>query len=437
MPVPVQMPPILREIAGVPIPEIVRQFGTPVFVYDEARILSQLHDLEAFDVVRYAQKACSNLAILQILHKAGAKVDAVSAMEIRRAIAAGFKPRPETEEEIPEIVYTADIFDREALDLCVEYGIHVNCGSIDMIHQLGKALNAREDTEYPIEITIRINPGFGHGHSQKTNTGGPLSKHGIWYQDIPTALAVAGKYGIAITGLHIHIGSGTDFEHLAQCCSKMKDFAMVVGSSVHTISTGGGLPTVYKEGDEYVDIQKYFELWDRTRCEIEQMNQSPVTLEIEPGRYLVAESGYLLAEVRAVKTQGGTDLFYLLDAGFNNLARPMLYGSYHPMSLCPMSGEPNEERPIVPAVVCGPLCESGDVFTQEEGGYVVTRPMPRAWTGDILVMGCAGAYGFVMGSNYNSKLYAPEVLIRDKQMICVRKRQTFEQLIENEILLDG
>ncbi|MGN1273902.1 MAG: diaminopimelate decarboxylase family protein, partial [Thermoguttaceae bacterium] len=201
MPVPVQMPPILREIAGVPIPEIVRQFGTPVFVYDEARILSQLHDLEAFDVVRYAQKACSNLAILQILHKAGAKVDAVSAMEIRRAIAAGFKPRPETEEEIPEIVYTADIFDREALDLCVEYGIHVNCGSIDMIHQLGKALNAREDTEYPIEITIRINPGFGHGHSQKTNTGGPLSKHGIWYQDIPTALAVAGKYGIAITGL--------------------------------------------------------------------------------------------------------------------------------------------------------------------------------------------------------------------------------------------
>ena len=437
MPVPVQMPPILREIAGVPIPEIVKQFGTPVFVYDEARILSQFHDLEAFDVIRYAQKACSNLAILQILRKAGAKVDAVSAMEIRRAIAAGFKPHPETEEEIPEIVYTADIFDREALDLCVEYGVHVNCGSIDMIHQLGKALNAREDTEYPVEITIRINPGFGHGHSQKTNTGGPLSKHGIWYQDIPTALAVAGKYGIAITGLHIHIGSGTDFEHLAQCCAKMKDFAMVVGSSVHTISTGGGLPTVYKDGDEYVDIQKYFELWDRTRCEIEQMNQSPVTLEIEPGRYLVAESGYLLAEVRAVKTQGGTDLFYILDAGFNNLARPMLYGSFHPMSLCPMSGEPNEERPIVPAVVCGPLCESGDVFTQEEGGYVVTRPMPRAWTGDILVMGCAGAYGFVMGSNYNSKLYAPEVLIRDKKLICIRKRQTFEQLIENEILLDG
>lgn len=436
MPVPVKMPPIMTEIAGVKIADLVRDFGTPVFVYDEARIVSQLKDLEQFDVVRYAQKACSNLTILQTLRREGAKVDAVSAMEIRRALAAGFKAHPDTEEEIPEIVYTADIFDRDALELCVEHGIHVNCGSIDMIHQLGKALNARPETEYPIEITIRINPGFGHGHSQKTNTGGPLSKHGIWYQDIPTAMSVGARYGIAITGLHIHIGSGTDFEHLSQCCSAMKDFAMSVGSSVHTISTGGGLPTVYKDGDEYVDIQKYYELWDKTRCEIEQMNQTPITLEIEPGRYLVAESGYLLSEVRAVKTQGGTDLFYLLDAGFNTLARPMLYGSWHPMSLCPADGDTTEERPTVNAVVCGPLCESGDVFTQEEGGYVVTRPMPRAWTGDILVMGCAGAYGFVMGSNYNSKLYAAEVLIRDGKPYCIRKRQTFEQLIENEIMLE-
>ncbi|MDO4628807.1 MAG: diaminopimelate decarboxylase [Planctomycetia bacterium] len=436
MPVPVKMPPIMTEIAGVKITDLVRDFGTPVFVYDEARIVSQLKDLEKFDVVRYAQKACSNLAILQTLRREGAKVDAVSAMEIRRALAAGFKAHPDTEEEIPEIVYTADIFDRDALELCVEHGIHVNCGSIDMIHQLGKALNARPETEYPVEITIRINPGFGHGHSQKTNTGGKLSKHGIWYQDIPTAMSVGARYGIAITGLHIHIGSGTDFEHLSQCCSAMKDFAMSVGSSVHTISTGGGLPTVYKDGDEYVDIQKYYELWDKTRCEIEQMNQTPITLEIEPGRYLVAESGYLLSEVRAVKTQGGTDLFYLLDAGFNTLARPMLYGSWHPMSLCPADGDTTEERPTVNAVVCGPLCESGDVFTQEEGGYVVTRPMPRAWTGDILVMGCAGAYGFVMGSNYNSKLYAAEVLIRDGKPYCIRKRQTFEQLIENEIMLE-
>ena len=436
MPEPVKMTPIMKEIAGVKIADLVGEFGTPLYVYDEARILSQLKELERFDVVRYAQKACSNLAILQILHRAGAKVDAVSAMEILRALKAGFKPHPETEDEIPEIVYTADIFDRDALELCVKYGIHVNCGSIDMIHQLGKAMNACPDTEYPVEITLRINPGFGHGHSQKTNTGGPLSKHGIWYQDIPTALAVAGRYGLMITGLHIYIGSGTDFEHLAQCCSAMKDFAMTVGSSVHTISTGGGLPTVYRESDEYVDIEKYYALWDKTRCEIVQMNQTPITLEIEPGRYLAAESGFMLSEVRAVKTQGGTDLFYLLDAGFNTLARPMLYGSYHPMAICPLNGDPEEERPMVNAVVCGPLCESGDVFTQEEGGFVVTREMPRAWTGDVLVMGGAGAYGFVMGSNYNSKLYAAEVLIRGGKPVCIRKRQTFEQLVENEIMLE-
>lgn len=436
MPNPVKTSPLTTEIAGVKIMDVAKEYGTPVFVYDESRILSQLKDLESFDVVRYAQKACSNLAILQILRRAGAKVDAVSAMELRRALAVGFKARPETSDEIPEIVYTADIFDRDALALCVEHGIHVNCGSIDMIHQLGQALNARPETEYPVEITIRLNPGFGHGHSQKTNTGGPLSKHGIWYQDIPTAMAVAGKYGLEITGLHIHIGSGTDFEHLAQCCSAMKDFAMSVGSSVHTISAGGGLPTVYRDGDEYVDLKKYYELWDATRCEIERMNQTPITLEIEPGRYLTAESGFMLSEIRAVKTQGGTNLFYLLDAGFNNLARPMLYGSYHPMSICPASGDASEDRPMVDAVVCGPLCESGDVFTQAEGGFVETRKMPRAWNGDVLVMACAGAYGFVMGSNYNSKPYAPEVLIRDGKTICIRKRQTFEQLVENEILLE-
>ena len=133
----------------------------------------------------------------------------------------------------------------------------------------------------------------------------------------------------------------------------MKDFALTVGSSVHTISTGGGLPTVYKEGDEYVDIQKYYESWDAARCEIERMNQTPVTLEIEPGRYLVAESGYLLAEIRTVKTQGGTDFFYILDAGFKQSSRPMLYGSYHPMALCPMGETPTEnaEIPMVDTVI--------------------------------------------------------------------------------------
>ena len=140
-------------------------------------IRRRIADLAAFDVVRYAQKACSNLAILDLVRREGALVDAVSAGEIRRALAAGYAP----DGDPPPIVYTADIFDAESLDLCVEHNIHVNCGSPDMIDQLGSRAPGRN-------ITLRINPGFGHGHSQKTNTGGKQAKHGIWHAQIAECL---------------------------------------------------------------------------------------------------------------------------------------------------------------------------------------------------------------------------------------------------------
>jgi diaminopimelate decarboxylase len=153
-------------------------------------------------------------------------------------------------------------------------------------------------------------------------------------------------------------------------------------------------------------------------------------LEIEPGRYIVAEAGYLVSEIRAVKRQGSM-LFYLVDAGFNNLARPILYGAYHPISLCPADGD--LDRPEIEAIVGGPLCESGDIFTQQEGGFVVPRRLPQAKVGDWLILERAGAYGFVMGSNYNSKPLAAEVLLQDGQARLVRRRQTFEDLIREEI----
>ena len=151
-----------------------------------------------------------------------------------------------------------------------------------------------------------------------------------------------------------------------------------------------------------------------------------VSLEIEPGRYLSAECGYLLAEIRAVKQMGG-NTFYLVDAGFNNLARPILYGSYHPMAIAPRNGA--VDVPTADVIVGGPLCESGDIFTQEEGGFVCTRELPKAQVGDLLVIGCAGAYGAVMGSNYNSKPLAAEVLVKDGEAHLVRRRQTFEEML--------
>lgn len=409
--------PYRTEIAGLPVAELARRFGTPAYIYDAAQIAERIEDLRAFDVIRFAQKACSNIAILDFCRQRGVLVDAVSYGEMRRAMAAGYDPKGEP----PPVVFTADIFDREALDFVVEQGIHVNCGSPDMIAQLGSRAPGRE-------ITLRINPGFGHGHSQKTNTGGEQSKHGIWREQLADCLYQADHHGLGVTGLHMHIGSGTDLEHLAQVVGAMEEAAFEVGRNLRTVSVGGGLPIPYREQDEYVDLSAYFDLWNAARGRLAKALGHEIQLEIEPGRYLVAESGYLLTEIRAIK-QTGKNTFYLVDAGFNNLARPILYGAYHPISIAAADGG---QRPLRDVVVGGPLCESGDIFTQEEGGFVTTRALPAAEIGDLLVIERAGAYGFVMSSNYNSKPFAPEVLIADGQAHLVRQRQTFEDLIRGE-----
>ena len=413
-------PPLRTEISGVRIAELAERFGTPAYIYDAATIRRRAAELRQFDVIRFAQKALSNLAILDLCRREGVLVDAVSAGELRRALTAGYSPVGDP----PPIVYTADIFDRETLELVIELGVHVNCGSPDMIDQLGQHVSGRE-------ITLRINPGFGHGHSQKTNTGGAQSKHGIWHTDVQDCLQRAQRYGFVVSGLHMHIGSGTDLEHLAQVCGALETTAAQIGPSLTSISAGGGLPTPYRPTDQPVDLAAYFRLWDAVRKRLGAKAGHPIRLEIEPGRYLSAECGYLVTEIRAIKRMG-ENTFYLVDAGFNNLARPILYGAHHPMSIVPADGA--QERPLADVVVGGPLCESGDIFTQTEGGFVCTRPLPQAKVGELLVIECAGAYGFVMGSNYNSKPLAAEVLIDAGRPHLVRERQTFEDLIRGEVI---
>ena len=416
-----QFEPLRSEIAGVGIEPLAHEFGTPTYVYDAAKIIERIDDLRAFDVVRYAQKACSNLAILDLVRRRGALVDAVSAGEIRRAMAAGY---PATGDP-PPIVYTADIFDRESLDLVLGHGLHVNCGSPDMIDQLGRVAPGRE-------ITLRLNPGFGHGHSQKTNTGGEQSKHGIWHAQLDECLRAADGHALAVSGLHMHIGSGTDLEHLAQVCGALEKAAREVGPALKSISVGGGLPIPYRADESYVDLEAYFKLCDAMRKRLEDEFGHKLRLETEPGRYLAAESGFLVTQIRAIKRMGA-NTFYLVDAGFNNLARPILYGSYHPISIVPC-GAGGPTRPLHEVIVGGPLCESGDIFTQEEGGFVRTRMLPVAEVGEYLVIECAGAYGFVMGSNYNSQPLAAEVLIESGQAQLIRRRQTFEDLMAGETI---
>jgi diaminopimelate decarboxylase len=412
-------PAVRTRVAGVPITDLVSQFGTPTYVYDVEKIRERIEDLRSFDVIRYAQKACSNLAVLDWIRRHDVLVDAVSAGEIRRALAVGYLPSGDP----PGIMYTADIFDRQSLELVIDLGIEVNAGSPDMIDQLGHRAPGRN-------LMLRINPGFGHGHSQKTNTGGEQSKHGIWHEQLEDCLLRADRHGLGVYGAHMHIGSGTDLAHLAQVCTAMESCVARIGRSVTTISAGGGLPVVYHSDQEFVDLGRYFQLWDEARNRIAEKLGHDVRLEIEPGRYLVAESGYLIAEIRAVKTTG-SNTFYLLDAGFNNLARPILYGAYHPMSIAYASGR-MEAMGFDEVVVGGPLCESGDIFTQQEGGYVCHRRLPIAQVGDFVILECAGAYGFVMASNYNSKPLAAEVVIHQGTAHLARPRQTLDQLIEGE-----
>ncbi len=397
------------------------QFGTPLWVYDAATIRQRIAQVSNFETIRFAQKACSNIHILKLMREQGVKVDAVSRGEILRALAAGYVAGGEPS----EIVFTADLFDAATLDCVVEHGVPVNAGSIDMLHQLG----ARSPGH---AVWLRINPGFGHGHSNKTNTGGEHSKHGIWHTDLPAALAAIKQHGLKLVGLHMHIGSGVDYSHLQEVCGAMVNLvrtAHAAGHDLHAISAGGGLSIPYRSGDPVVDTQHYHGLWDAARQQAEAIVGHKLGLEIEPGRFLVAESGVLLGQVRATKN-AGSNHFVLVDTGFNELMRPSMYGSYHAMSVLRRDGSTAAEQPTV---VAGPLCESGDVFTQGDGGVVLPRDLPAAQVGDLLVIHDTGAYGASMSSNYNTRPLIAEVLVDGGQARLIRRRQTVDELLALEL----
>ena len=435
---------ICTSFAGAEIAEVVASYGTPTFMYDAARISANVESLACFDVIRYAQKANSTLAVLDVVRRAGALVDATSAGECLRALAAGYPPHAVHASDPPPIVYTCDVFDRAALDLVIEHGIHVNLGSPDMLWQYAARAGRG------CHVTLRINPGFGHGHSNKTNTGGECSKHGIWHEDLPGILQRAATLGVRIAGLHVHIGSGSDFEHLSRVCDAFEQLALVVGPQLNAISAGGGLPVAYARGDESTDaeaIRRYYELWDGVRSRLARAFGHALRLEIEPGRYLVAEAGVLLAEVRAVKRSGARS-YALLDAGFNCLIRPALYGAAHPIALAPAAALPDAAeraasaaapRPLAEYSIGGPLCESGDVFTVSNTGELRSVRLPTPAVGDVVVIGVCGAYGFSMASNYNSRALPAEVLVddgggggRERRLNLVRERQPALDMMRGE-----
>jgi diaminopimelate decarboxylase len=410
-----------RSLSDALLQELAREHGTPLFVYDAAVLRARARELldlrsqrgRAFDVVRYAQKANPNLSVLRILKDEGCRVDAVSAGELKRALSVGFSAR--------DMLFCADLFDRDALELVAREPFQLNAGSPFMLEQYARANPPRRD------IVLRVNPGFGHGHDRKVSTGGEHSKHGIWHADLPALARGARALGLDVVGLHVHIGSGSDLEHLSRAARALVEAATHFAPTLRSLSAGGGLPIPYRAGEPRFDPAPLLDVWDSARSTLEQRLGRALSLELEPGRYLVAEAGVLLATVCGVKSAGGTE-YILVDAGFHNLVRPAMYGAHHEISVL---GRDAGARASF--AVAGPLCESADVFTQGKGGVLEPRPLPRPVVGDLACFHDSGAYAAAMGSNYNSQLLAAEVMVHNGRARVVRPRQTWEELLRPEL----
>ncbi len=410
------------KIGNVNIRDITAETGTPVYIYDMNALKRSIDEIKQLSpVVRYAMKACSSARILKEMQANGVKIDAVSVYEVQRALRAGFA--------VEDICFTSDVFfNADDVYYCLDQGVYVNCGSLGMVEEYGKAF--QKHGKGSNKISIRINPGEGAGHSKKTNTGGPYSKHGIWHENLDEVKKLAETYGLVISGVHMHIGSGGDMEHLKRITGKLVEFAKQF-DAVEVINFGGGLPYQYNPDLPQEDISAYKAILEERMENLDKHFGRSIQCEIEPGRRFVAGCGYLVGEVRSLNhtyDENKKRLDYVLtNVGFCHLLRPMAYGSYHPIWFDGESLGPEKDL-----IVAGPVCESGDVLTQKDEEPVARRlPMPQA--GDRIVIGGAGAYGYAMSSNYNTQPLISEVAVDGDQWSVVRRRQTLDDILREEI----
>lgn len=409
------------KIENVEVQQIAKEFGTPTYVYSLEALRRSIGEIKQLaPVTRYAMKANSNIRILKEMLDNEIKIDAVSVFEVQRAMLAGFQAE--------DICFTSDVFfNDDDVKFCLENDIYCNCGTLGMVEEYGKAL--RNNGSGSNKISIRINPGEGAGHSKKTNTGGPYSKHGIWFQNLDEVKRLAKEYGLTISGVHMHIGSGGDMEHLERICAKLVEFAKQF-EEVETVNFGGGLPYQYDPDKPQEDISGYKTVIDARAKLLKDHFGRNIICEIEPGRRFVAGCGYLIGEVRSLNhtfDEDGKRIDYVLtNVGFCHLLRPMAYGSFHPIWFD--GKDLGAEQDLI---VAGPVCESGDVLTQKDEEPVARKlPMPKP--GDCIVIGGAGAYGHVMSSNYNSQPLISEVVVGNDQCTQVRTRQTLNDILMEE-----
>lgn len=413
-----------------PLEAIAAQVGTPFFLYDAAILRDRMAEVAATadgDRIhaRYAMKANSARLVLDAARQAGLWIDAVSGNEVERALRAGFPAGHEP----PAIMFTADVFRDNALDAVVSHGVLPNVGSPGMIRQL-------HDAGYAGPIALRVNPGFGHGHVQSCDTGGPSSKHGIWFEDIDTARDLAKHAGFPVVALHAHVGTGPQIEEFDQNMRRLAGlFADLVQRfpEARSVNFGGGIPHPYRADAQRYDMRRYRTLLLEAASTLSESAGHPVAMEIEPGRYPVAGAGLLVSRVTDVKdtrtnNKGEGHRFVMVDAGFNDLIRPAMYGSYHRISIVG-AGATREAEPLV---VAGPLCESGDVFTRDDQELLVPRALGRPDAGDLLVLHDAGAYAAAMSSNYVSMGRAAQVAWDDGRATLISRRETLDDILRLE-----
>lgn len=393
--------------------KIAKDYGSPVYVYDAHKIESQYKRLtSAFSQVNslrinYAAKALSNVSVLKFLNGLGSCLDTVSIQEVKLGLYAGFKPE--------DIIYTPNGVSLSEIEEVAKLGVQINIDNLSILEQFG--------SNHPdIPVCIRINPHVMAGGNTNISVGHIDSKFGISIHQIPHILRIVENTGMHINGIHMHTGSDILDIDVFLYASEILFETATNFKELDFIDFGSGFKVPYKEGDIETDIE---ELGKKLTARFKEFCKSygrELTLAFEPGKFLVSESGYFLTSVNVVKQTTST-VFAQVDSGFNHLIRPMLYGSQH--EIINISNPDGRARFYS---VVGYICET-DTFANN-------RRINEIKEGDILAFKNAGAYCFTMASNYNSRYRPAEILWYNNEAHLIRERETFDDLLTNQIAID-
>jgi diaminopimelate decarboxylase len=392
--------------------ELAGKYGTPLYVYDADMVVERYHQLYDFIKwpklkIHYAMKANFSFSILKALKEAGAGIDAVSPGDVLLATKAGFSPE--------NIIYTANNVTDEEVKQVKESGVLMNIGSLSRLEKFGK--------QFPgSEICLRFNPDVVDGAHAKIMTGGDLTKFGILLQDVDKVKAIVEKYNLTVVGLHEHTGSG--LQHTSSVFKSMENLMAIATPEnfphLRFLDFGGGFKVPYKPDEERVDYVKMGAEISRLFSEFCDKYGRELEMYFEPGKFIVAESGYMLVTVNTIKENKGR-LIVGCNSGFPQLIRPMFYEAYHHIK-----NISNPDGKLDAYDICGNICETGDLFAER-------REMPEIREGDVLSIENAGAYCYSMGGVYNLRAMPAEVVVKDGEAKLARRGLSTAELIDNII----